>query len=582
MSERLSAQQQGELVERLAAIRSRWFRAVALRTIGRGAASSGAAVLAGVALYRVLAPHGPWLLLLAAVTAAVAVTGIVLVLRRMQPRPDDRHVARFVEERAAAAGHTAMDDALVSAVDVVEGPHAEASGFSGLIVTGAVRRLREVAPETVIAPEVVRRSAFEAAGGVTLVLVAALLSGPALAQTIATARIQFFPGSITVDVQPGNTRVRAGAPLRIHATLRNSRGHAIAATPKLTVTADGATRTVDMQPAAGGFDFTFESIDRSFTYVVSAGGAKSHPYDVTALFGPRVRRIDIDYTYPAFTGLKPRTEEDAGDIYAPAGTRVRLRIRTDKTIARGELATSAGAVALQPSGDCMLEAELVLSKDDSYRLRLVDDDGLATSGDTEYFIRLMDDRPPDVRILRPSADQQITPLEEVAIQARADDDYGVVGFDLVYAVAGGKERVVSFDSISGTDIEKVGTRLLAAEDLHVKPGDVISYYARARDVARGKRSTEARSDMFFLEVKPFNEEFVAAQSQASSGGAEASIDALIDGQKAIISSTWNIERRTGAGRSQADIDAIAKAQAELKSRAEKMTRGSGRSRGRAP
>ena len=53
-----------------------------------------------------------------------------------------------------------------------------------------------------------------------------------------------------------------------------------------------------------------------------------------------------------------------------------------------------------------------------------------------------------------------------------------------------------------------------AEDLKVKPGDVITYYARARDIARGKRRREATSDMFFLEVKPFNEEFVAAQSQA--------------------------------------------------------------------
>ena len=52
----------------------------------------------------------------------------------------------------------------------------------------------------------------------------------------------------------------------------------------------------------------------------------------------------------------------------------------------------------------------------------------------------MDDRPPEVRILRPIGDQQITPLEEVAIEARADDDYGVVAFDLVYSVAGRPER----------------------------------------------------------------------------------------------------------------------------------------------
>ena len=53
----------------------------------------------------------------------------------------------------------------------------------------------------------------------------------------------------------------------------------------------------------------------------------------------------------------------------------------------------------------------------------------------------------------------------------------------------------------------------------MQPGDVITYYARARDVGRGKRPTETKSDMFFLEVRPFNEEFVSAESQAMAGAA---------------------------------------------------------------
>ncbi len=330
-----------------------------------------------------------------------------------------------------------------------------------------------------------------------------------------------------------------------------------------------------MVPDGDGFAFAFESVDRSFTYTVAAGAARSSSYSVTALFAPRVRQIDLDYTYPPFTGLKPRTEEDGGDIYAPAGTRVRLRIRTDKPVASGEIAMSSAGAALRSAGDCLLEGDLVLTKDDSYRLRLVDDDGLRASGDTEYFIRLMDDRPPDVRILRPSADQQITPLEEVVIEARADDDYGIAAFDLVYGVAGGPARTVAFDRTTGTGVEQIGSRLLQAENLDVKPGDVITYYARARDVARGKRSTETRSDIFFLEVKPFNEEFVAAQSQAWSGASSADLDALVAAQKEIISATWNIERRAAVGRSADDVAAVSKAQSELKARAERMSRGGG-------
>ena len=112
----------------------------------------------------------------------------------------------------------------------------------------------------------------------------------------------------------------------------------------------------------------------------------------------------------------------------------------------------------------------------------------------------------------------------------------------------------------------------------MQPGDVITYYARARDIARGKRSTETRSDMFFLEVRPFNEEFVSAQSQAMGGGAAGDADReLIAAQKEIINATWNLERRSGAGRSAEDIKAVGEAQAELKARAEQIA-GGGRAR----
>jgi hypothetical protein len=365
--------------------------------------------------------------------------------------------------------------------------------------------------------------------------------------------------------------VQEGAALRILASLGGAGTSLRRVIPSVTVTSNGKQRVLAMAATGDGFEYTLRAIDRSFTYHVSAATLRSSTYSVTALTAPRVTRIDVHYTYPAFSRLAPRDEQDGGDVYAPAGTRVRLAIHTDKPIARGYLALGSSAqVTLRASDDCVADAELQLSKDDSYRIRLTDQDGLPSSGEPEYFNRHMVDRPPNLRILRPSADQPITPLEEVPIEARADDDYGIASFDLVYAVAGHPEHVVAFDRVVGTGEQKIGARLLAAEDLHVKPGDVITYYARARDVARGKPSTLATSDIFFLEVKPFNEEFVAAQSQGSGAGGDPQIESLIEAQKQIISSTWNVERRSSAGRSSEDIKAIAQAQAEVKERAEQQ------------
>jgi hypothetical protein len=74
-------------------------------------------------------------------------------------------------------------------------------------------------------------------------------------------------------------------------------------------------------------------------------------------------------------------------------------------------------------------------------------------------------------------------------------------------------------------------------------------------------------------VRPFNEEFEAAQSQAGmSGGAGGGFDDLAKLQKDIIVATWRLDRRqaTGAGKSAADLKSVAKSQAEVKAKATQM------------
>ncbi|HEV3484529.1 MAG TPA: hypothetical protein VG106_03915, partial [Vicinamibacterales bacterium] len=479
------------------------------------------------------------------------------------------------------AGFASMDDGIVTALAAEQ--KAPAAGFGPLIVSRAIARLREIPPAQLIVPAALRRATGEAGAGLLVFLLAILLGAPALRRAGESAWITLFPHAIEVQVAPGDTRVPAGQPVVIKAVLRGPTTTLTRLRPSVIVAANGEQRTLEMQRVDGGYEFKIASLDRTFTYKVSAGSATSSSHTVTALFQPRVERIDLRYVYPSFTGLAPRDDEDGGDIYAPAGTRVRVQVRSDKPLRSGAIAFTGESRALRQVAPSVLETEIVLAKDDSYRIALADVDGLRSNGDTEYYIRVMDDRPPDVRILRPSADQHITPLEEVAIEARADDDYGVARFDLVYSVPGRPERVVPFKRTSGTDTSKVGTHLLAAEELGVQPGEVITYYARARDVARGRRSTETKSDIFFLEVKPFGEEFVAAQSQAMGGGAngDAQIEALIAAQKEIINATWNIERRAGAAgaRSADDMRAVLQAQQELRERAERLaSRGSRRAR----
>ena len=315
-------------------------------------------------------------------------------------------------------------------------------------------------------------------------------------------------------------------------------------------------------------------VERDFTYKIVTDRLASRDYKVTALHPAQVERIDIEYEYPKFTGLKPRLDENSGDIFGPAGTKVKVRITSNKAVTGGALAMRGGtpvplaAPATAPANaDAreVLETSFTLDKDAAYRVTLNDIDGLTNVDATEYFIRLLNDRPPDVRVMRPGSDRQVTRLEEITVEARADDDYGISQLDLVYAVRGGQERVIPLHRAGapprrqrrgagghggGDQTNVAGTHTLYIEELDVQPGDFITYYARARDVARGKRSSEARSDIFFLEVRPFSEEFVSAQSQAMMAGGGGGAGDLLEAQKEVIVATWKVQRRSEAGKSE--------------------------------
>jgi hypothetical protein len=563
-----------EIRSLIALVRARWVRRARLSTAALALTATALPVALVVAASSIFGVAGPALLAVlgAAVIGGASAAGVALT--RRPRRPSDREVARYIEERLViTAGDVSVEDRLVTAVDVGNDAAAVGrSGFARLLESDAAGRLRDLDPSAIVSPPSLRGAGVRAGIAAALLLAAIVSAIPLLRPALHAARVAFFPHSIQVDVLPGNVRVQIGAPLRLRSVVRGQRGPLSDITPVLTMTRGTDRRVVAMAQVAGAFEYLVDSVDGTFSYQVSAGRVRSADYTVTALAPPRVTRIDLSYVYPSFTGFAPREEQNGGDIYAPARTRVRLRVHADKPVAAGELTVGdTAAVPLRLAADGTAEAEIAVSRDDSYRVSLADRDGLHSGRGSQYFIRVMDDRPPAVRVLRPSSDQQITPLEEIAVEARADDDYGVAAFDLVYAVGGGAPRIVPFTIVSGTPVERVGRTVLSAESLGVKPGDVISYYARAVDVGRGKPATRATSDIFFLEVKPFSEEFVVAESAAGGQSPGGSMDNLVAAQKQIITSTWNIERRAMAGRSADDVRTIAEAQAAVKGKAEQIS-----------
>jgi hypothetical protein len=562
------ADRSGELRTVLASVRARWSRRAFLRAWMLGAMTAGAMLLVGLLAVWLIAQEGLPLVFVVATVGLVAGVALSLAFLPLRRQPTDRQIARFIEEQAGG-----LDEVIVTAVDKIgTGKDTPAGPVVDLLVDAAIRAAHGVDPRRVVTRDSMLRAAVGGAIGSAVFAAAFWLFAPSASRAIGVAGAYLFPSFYAIEVTPGSIKVREGQPVTVTARIPGIEGGMV---PTIVVGRGEAARSARMSGTSGdAFTITLNNITASFPYVVTAGSARSKEFDVEVIRPVRVSRIDVKYDYAPGLGLEPHTEEDGGDIFAPAGTKVRLTITADKPVARGQVTLAEGPSIALAGHNQVFTADLVVTRDGSYRVALNDVDGLSNEGSTEYFIRMLNDRPPDVRILRPAGDKEVSPLEEVLIEARADDDYGVRSLELVVKSAAGKEKIVPLGGATRGPVT-VGLHTVFLEDLNVKPGDVVTYHARATDVGRGRKPTESRSDIFFLEVKPYEEEFVASESQGGGmSGQETGLEELIAQQKDIMAATWKLDarsRRGGAGAQSApDVKAVGDAQTALKSKTEEV------------
>src|SRR4029078_12075964 len=83
-----------------------------------------------------------------------------------------------------------------------------------------------------------------------------------------------------------------------------------------------------------------------------------------------------------------------------------------------------------------------------------------------------------------------------------------------------------------------GASTFCLEEYNLKPGDFISYFAKARDA-----SNESTSDIYFIEVKPFEMEYKQSQQAGGNGqSGDQDQNALSRRQKDLIAATHRLVR----------------------------------------
>ncbi len=164
---------------------------------------------------------------------------------------------------------------------------------------------------------------------------------------------------------------------------------------------------------------------------------RSKQYRLSVADLPSVKRLRVTYRFPAWTGMRPETEDPGGDLRAVEGTSAEVAVVTDRPLANGVILLDDGRRLPLRDG----AATVPIEKDGSYHIAAVDQ-GEAVRLSEDYFIEAQQDRAPSVKIARPGRDARVSPIEEVTVAVEASDDFGLRELALHYSVNGETEKTV--------------------------------------------------------------------------------------------------------------------------------------------
>src|SRR5215207_5211682 len=465
------------------------------------------------------------------------------LLRPLLKRISDARLARLIEEHSPGT-----EDRLVTAVEYSS--EARESRISPAIVDRLYQDANNVSSMLDVG-NVIRRSRLMLYGGATLasllIFAGVLKWGPreiseGVAQLVTPTTLAASKNALSIKVKPGTARVPKGSDQDIIASLVNfdSQQVTIFARP-LGAKADFQGQVMEPAKAKTDFRFSIFNIQDSMEYFVESNSVRSEVFKLNVVDLPYVKQLDLTLNFPAFTNLPAKVVEDGGDIAALKGTVATITAKLSGKVRAARIVFADGKKTEMKQQGSDFVGELTVAADTSYYIELVSVDGEAYRGSNEYDVSVLTDQPPVISFDKPGRDKKATNLEEVFTQARAEDDYGVISMDLHFSVNGGEEKRVNLQQLTRELARSLsGAYTFFLEEYNLKPGDFISYFAKARDA-----SNESTSDIYFIEVKPFEMEYKQSQQQGGGGGGQGGDqdqNALSRRQKDLIAATHKLIR----------------------------------------
>jgi len=464
--------------------------------------------------------------------------------------PDYKAVARYIEQR-----HPDLRALLLTAIE--QEPEESDGQFGYLqerVIGEAVRHavqhdwLRSISSRRLLSAEI---------GGLAALL---LLIGavsqllPPVPTLFGTDRNVLARRDYQITVSPGDTQVEAGSPVVILARFADR----VPAEARLLFgPPDEPQQKIDLtknleDPVFGGI---IQQVNGDLLYSIEYAGRRTRDYRISVYEHPALTRADAKIIYPSYTKLPEKVIVDTRHISAVEGSQVELTFILNKAVTTAKLvAKESSAVDLTVDSEHanVYTTSLIARQSERYELRLADAQGLTNEIPQRFVIDVHKNLPAELKPTFPNRDVLASPLEELSLEAEVSDDYGLTSYGLSYAIAGAQSKDVSLGPAAESSQKQQVKHVLALESLDAQPDQLLTYYFWADDVGPDGKTRRTSSDIYFAEIRPFEEMFRESQSSQNPQNQEQNQNGqqqnqqdeqLARLQKQIIIATWNIKRQ---------------------------------------
>ena len=240
----------------------------------------------------------------------------------------------------------------------------------------------------------------------------------------------------------------------------------------------------------GIYPFELSNLKENLIYFVKAGKEKTRNFTVTVEKRPMVRSLRAELIFPAYTGLTSRMlDENQGDITALKGTRVRIRVKANKSISEARIVFQRREASKLRIKNREALGNFGVFRNDSYFIQLKDNQGHANADPIHYKISMVVDQPPVVEITQPGQDVDLNEELILPLQIHAEDDFGFSQAELHYRLhhavvvtkpdTNFRKFQLRLPENSGSKIELDHTWQLSS--LQLLPGDYVEYFVKVFD-----------------------------------------------------------------------------------------------------